>query len=151
RHELAHIRRHDLAAQALGQAACCLYWFHPLTWLAARQLRKEREQACDDVVLASGAIAHEYAAEMVEMAGGLAIRRRRFLDAPAMAEASDLESRIRALFEPRNRKPIAAKTAMGIAAIVLAILTPMASLTVHAQQARGALVGIVQDPSGARL
>ncbi len=29
RHELAHIQRHDLAAQIVGQAACCIYWFHP--------------------------------------------------------------------------------------------------------------------------
>jgi len=38
-HELLHVRRRDLAAQAVAQAACCLYWFHPLAWIAGRQLR----------------------------------------------------------------------------------------------------------------
>jgi len=38
-HELAHTRRYDLEVQTLGQAACCLYWFHPLAWIAARRLR----------------------------------------------------------------------------------------------------------------
>ena len=33
----------------------------------------------------------------------------------------------------------------------LALLLPMASLTVHAQETRGALAGVVQDPSGARV
>ena len=42
-HELIHVQRHDLLAQIAAQAACCLYWFHPMVWLAVRQLRKERE------------------------------------------------------------------------------------------------------------
>src|SRR5262249_54211192 len=53
KHELTHIARRDLLAQWIAQAACCLYWFHPLAWLGLRELRKEREQACDDGVLRS--------------------------------------------------------------------------------------------------
>ncbi len=99
RHELAHIRRWDLAAQAIGQVVCCLYWFHPLAWMAARRLRQERERACDDAVLASGIQPHEYAADLVDLARGMAARRRAWADAPAMAETCDLESRVRALFD----------------------------------------------------
>jgi hypothetical protein len=83
--ELTHIRRYDLVAQALGQVACCLYWFHPLAWMAASRLRKERELACDDVVLAAGVPPHEYAADLVDLARGLAGRRRAWVSAPAMA------------------------------------------------------------------
>jgi hypothetical protein len=53
-HELVHVQRHDLVAQVAAQAACCLYWFHPMVWPAVRQLRKERETACDDAVLSGG-------------------------------------------------------------------------------------------------
>jgi len=152
RHELAHIRRWDLAAQALGQAVCCLYWFHPLAWMAARRLRKERESACDDAVLAGGASPHQYAADLVDLARGVAARRRAWADKPAMAEASDLETRVRDLFDrQRNRGPLGTRAALAIEIAMLALLLPVASLTVHAQPARGGLAGVVQDPSGARV
>lgn len=152
RHELAHVSRWDLAAQALGQVVCCLYWFHPLVWLAARRLRHERERACDDAVLAAGIQPHEYASDLVDLARGMAERRRSWANAPAMAEASDLESRVRALFDhSRNRRPLGWKAALAIDGAMLALLVPLASLTMHAQAARGVLVGVIADPSGARV
>ncbi|HEX9220158.1 MAG TPA: M56 family metallopeptidase, partial [Gemmatimonadaceae bacterium] len=54
-HELAHVRRHDLVGHTLGRFACAVYWFHPLVWTAAKQLRSESERACDDLALACGA------------------------------------------------------------------------------------------------
>jgi TonB family protein len=152
RHELAHIRRRDLAAQALGQVVCCLYWFHPLAWLAAGRLRHERERACDDTVLAAGIPPHDYASDLVDLARGMAERRRFWADAPAMAEASDLEARIRALFDPsQNRRPLRRTLGVTIGAAAMVLLLPLASFTTHAQAARGVLVGVVADPSGARV
>jgi beta-lactamase regulating signal transducer with metallopeptidase domain len=42
-HELAHIRRWDWLTQMLAHVACALYWCNPLVWVAARQMRIERE------------------------------------------------------------------------------------------------------------
>jgi len=50
-HELAHVRRGDLAWGWVVSLITCLYWFHPVVWLVNGMLRREREMACDDVVL----------------------------------------------------------------------------------------------------
>ncbi|HTS64327.1 MAG TPA: M56 family metallopeptidase [Candidatus Acidoferrales bacterium] len=151
-HELVHVRRNDLLAQTLAQAACCLYWFHPLVWLAARQLRKEREAACDDAVLNRGLNPADYAGHLMEMARSMAARQASLVDAPAMAETSGLESRVRSLLDRgRNRAPLSRRAAFTVAALACALVLPVATVTTHAQAGRGALAGVVSDPSGARV
>jgi TonB family protein len=151
-HEMVHVARHDLLAQMVAQAACCLYWFHPMMWAAARQLRKERERACDDRVLDCGVAAPDYAGHLMELARVLVERQASLADAPAMAETGDLEERVRALLDQsRNRAPLSGRAAAAVAVLACALVLPVASVTSHAQAARGALAGIVQDISTARV
>jgi len=151
-HELVHVRRLDLLAQAIAQAACCLYWFHPLAWMAARQLRKERERACDDAVLSRGVAAPDYAGHLMDLVRALAATRSRWEDAPAMAEASDLEPRVRALLDgTRSRHPLSRRAAIAIAAAAMVVLLPVVAITARAQATRGSLVGVVEDASHARV
>ncbi len=149
-HELTHVERCDLLAQAAGHAVCCFYWFHPLAWLAAGQLRKERERACDDAVLLRGIAPHDYAAHLVELVRAMAARGTRFAGAVGMAERSDLESRVRALLDRgRARQPLSRRAAIAVGAAAIAMLLPLAVLTTYAQGVRGGLAGVVKDPSGA--
>ncbi len=53
-HELAHLKRRDLAASWLQLLAHCVFWFHPLLWWAGARLRHERECACDELALTTG-------------------------------------------------------------------------------------------------
>lgn len=52
-HELIHIRRGDLLVGFVQAAALCLWWFHPMVWLANRQMNRVKEQCCDWEVLAA--------------------------------------------------------------------------------------------------
>ena len=71
RHELAHVRRHDWIVQLLAEAARAVCWFNPLMWLACARLRREGEQACDDIVLAGGVEAPAYATHLLDLAPAL--------------------------------------------------------------------------------
>jgi bla regulator protein blaR1 len=50
-HELAHIRRHDVAANWLLVAVRAAQWWNPVYWLASSRFNSLREQACDAFVL----------------------------------------------------------------------------------------------------
>lgn len=75
RHERAHLRRGDLWTLLLSHVACAVYWFHPLVWLAAAQMRREQEQACDDEVILSGFAPALYAEALVAAARNLTSTR----------------------------------------------------------------------------
>ncbi len=66
-HELAHLRRRDHWVRLLEVAATIVYWWHPLVWLARRQLHEAEEQCCDAwVVGLLGAERGRYAAALLE-------------------------------------------------------------------------------------
>ena len=49
-HECAHVARHDNLTGVLRAVAGAALWFHPLVWIANRDLARYAEEACDDVV-----------------------------------------------------------------------------------------------------
>ncbi|HLA85326.1 MAG TPA: M56 family metallopeptidase [Thermoguttaceae bacterium] len=52
-HELIHVRRGDPAVGVLQLLAQIVWWFHPLVWWTNRRVCVEREQCCDEQVVAS--------------------------------------------------------------------------------------------------
>jgi hypothetical protein len=51
-HELAHVRRGDIALNWAMILVRSLHWFNPLVWLAMKRLRADRELVCDAMVMA---------------------------------------------------------------------------------------------------
>jgi GWxTD domain-containing protein len=50
-HELAHIRRHDYLVSVLQSLVEAVLFYHPAVWWASRQVRREREDCCDDLAV----------------------------------------------------------------------------------------------------
>ena len=120
RHELAHVRRRDSFWQLMAEVTCALHWFNPFAWYAARQMRIEREHACDDEVLMAGSRASEYATELLEIARSLRSARATSLAAIAMAQPSQLEGRLLAVLDQnRARKSMKRRWPAWLAAVVI--------------------------------
>lgn len=66
-HELSHVRRRDTLSGAVHMAVETIFWFHPLVWWMTSKLVDERERACDEAVLASGAEPHRYAEGLLKV------------------------------------------------------------------------------------
>lgn len=52
-HELAHVRRHDFLINVFQLLAESLFFYHPAVWWISRQIRAERENCCDEMVVRS--------------------------------------------------------------------------------------------------
>jgi beta-lactamase regulating signal transducer with metallopeptidase domain len=156
-HELAHVRRRDWPGQVLAQVALALWWWQPLAWLAVRELRRSREEACDDQVLAAGSRASEYADHLLAIAAsrgaGLAGAA-----ALAMARRSQLEGRLLAVLEqgrprvgPGRRHAVAGSVTAALLVAGLACVQPQGN-EVPAQDGAAASrnatpVRVAQEPA----
>lgn len=123
-HELAHVQRRDAGWLQLAHVMLAVWWMHPLAWVAARHLRVERERACDDLALAFGSRASEYASELVSLAGECRGPEMTL----AMARRSQLEGRVMAILNPRVNRDGRTGLATVLAAVLVVGIVPMASL-----------------------
>ena len=128
-HELAHVKRWDCLTQLLGQLACSIYWFNPLVWLASRQLRVERERACDDQVIEVGTKVSDYAGHLLEMARTFRSGRCSSLATLAIARRSQLEGRLLAILDPgQKRRGLNRIAAIGVGVFIICVVLPIASV-----------------------
>ena len=130
-HELAHIARHDVFWQLLTRVMLAVYWFHPLAWLLARYIRREREFACDDAVLLLREYPEDYASVLLDISKSLRRKPVRLSGCTvAMAQTHQIENRICAILDPeRIRKPLGRLSAvlLVLAACTLTALAGMFS------------------------
>jgi len=126
RHERAHIERRDWMWQAFAQVMTAIFWFHPLMWLAARQLRNEAEHAADDVTLAGGIQAPDYADRL--MAVARQYQRRSPMAAVAMVRHPALAERVAAILDAGRVRTVASIAArVGVVLAAVALLVPLSA------------------------
>lgn len=128
-HELAHVKRRDCLTHAIARTATALHWFNPLAWLALRQLRIEREHACDDLVLAAGERPSAYAENLLEIARTLRADTITAAAAITMAQKSQLEGRLLAVLDgARNRGRLSWKSLVGATMTALFLVVLLSSV-----------------------
>jgi hypothetical protein len=130
-HELAHIRRHDYAANILQMVVETLFFYHPAIWWASKRIRVERELCCDDLAVASCGDVLCYAQALTTLA-------RLRVTMPSMAvgvTGGPLLHRIqRLLGEPTRESALSAWPAVLAMSLVLACGALNASwIRAHAQ------------------
>jgi beta-lactamase regulating signal transducer with metallopeptidase domain len=119
-HELAHIKRNDVHIQTLAQVACAAYWFNPLVWFAANQLRLECERACDDSALMGGTSGADYATHLYEIAHASSALASAPFAIGLAVHRSQLEQRLAAILNPRT--PRHSATVLGRVMVALPVL-----------------------------
>ena len=148
-HELAHIRRNDWIIQVATTVVAAAFWYNPLFWMASARLRREGEQAADDLVLEAGVPAAEYASHLLDLA--------RAYRAPAaallpVARPSTLEWRIAAMLNASSirRRPTRRSLALA-AAIIAGVALSASSFRAATAVQPMPLTGTVYDMTGAVL
>ncbi len=118
-HELAHIRRRDYLANLLQTVVEGFLFYHPAVWWISSVIRAERENCCDDLVVAVNGNAHEYATALTALE-----ENRWAANQVALAATGGLlMKRIRRLLYPKEspRAFLAPVLSAGMLAIVTAL------------------------------
>jgi len=127
-HELAHVRRFDYLVNLIQTVVESLLFYHPAVWWVSRLMRMERENCCDDAVVAVRRDVGEYVAALVTLE-----ERRCFGQEPAPAATGGiLMNRIRRLL----RQPEEPRAAAGLILSMGLLLGAFCVIAV-AQQAEG--------------
>lgn len=104
-HEKAHLKRGDHLWKPVGYLILCVYWFHPLCWIAYILLCRDIELACDEKVIRD--MSFEDKKEYSRVLLSCATQRRYVLTCPLAFGEIGVKNRVKSVL---NHK----KAAVGI-------------------------------------
>jgi len=116
-HELAHIRRHDYLVNLLQSAVEGLLFYHPAVWWVSHVIRTERENCCDDTVVAVRGDARGYAGALA------ALESMRAPEAVLAASGGNLVKRVRRLLRQPEGPQASPVTTLAAIALVAGAAT----------------------------
>ncbi|MEZ6060794.1 MAG: M56 family metallopeptidase [Planctomycetaceae bacterium] len=134
-HELAHVRRYDYLVNLLQTLAETLFFYHPAVWWLSSRIREERENCCDDLVVAALGNKVEYGRAL------LAVEEFRSAGVPSAlvlgAKGGSLLSRVRRLLpepSPDEQRGNAGPAALAVVLTGLLLGALWASTTADADE-----------------
>ncbi len=129
-HELAHIGRADYLVNVCQRIVEGLLFYHPAVWWISHVIRTERENCCDDLVVALSGDAHSYAAALTALEQ-IRLEQSWPNREPALAATGgSLMKRIRRLLYPKG------PSGMWAPALATIVLVGSATLALAAWQAK---------------
>ncbi len=137
-HELAHIRRHDYLVNMLQLAVESLLFYHPAVWWISGIMRAEREHCCDDMVVATGGDAYQYALALAALEETLFDKTTRHAPEPALAATGgNLVKRIHRLLYPMKKTTTALTPLFSVALLMMATSVALVAWQEKAPPLRG--------------
>jgi beta-lactamase regulating signal transducer with metallopeptidase domain len=144
RHEAAHVRRHDCAIALLCALLEAALWFHPAVWLAALQVRRLAEIACD--AEAAGSMdGRQYASELLALAARWT-RRRRPPYAMTAGAGTSIAARLRLLLDELEHGRRRRRVLIPVATVALPVVL-LTSGTIQFGDGGGNVTGIARHDS----
>jgi beta-lactamase regulating signal transducer with metallopeptidase domain/HEAT repeat protein len=145
-HELAHAKRRDCLAKLIAHVACGVYWFNPLCWMAFKQMQREAEVACDDLVVTAGHRPSDYAQHLLEIASGLNSGVLAAYSSIALARPSEIEGRLLSILDPKRcRRRMTARGLLIAALLMTAIALPLSIMQAAANDNKPATDSVVDE------
>ncbi len=143
-HELAHVKRRDIARLIFLDLLCALYWPNPLVWASANRAKLAFEMACDDIVCRKRSAGVRYVRQLVRFARPTAPAEASH-GSPRLAGIQGLEARIgnilgakeledsggQALLQARFHKRPTLSWTVGCIAALFVILTAVRVTAMH--------------------
>lgn len=139
-HERTHIRRRDHLVKQAAFLVSCVYWFHPLVWLAFYLMCRDMEMSCDECVIRKlgSDVRREYSAALLSLSSG----RKVVLGSPLAFGENSIRSRIVNVLRYKKRAVWAS--------LLMAVLTAavMTGLILNPENDNGSTVADVQEHTG---
>lgn len=151
-HELTHYRRLDLCYKWLAEAAVCVHWFNPLVYVLRRELSRECELSCDEVVLGrldeSGRKA--YGASLLALARPVSGPTKNNMTLAMSRDGEQLKERLYAImkFESKGKLTVAAAVSVAAALCLCGVLAGAyaADLTGQAEESKQPDLLVISEP-----
>jgi len=125
-HELTHHRRRDPCMNWIQLFLTATWWFNPLIWILNRQIRKVREDCCDDFLLTHHiATGRAYCDILMSAASQLGHRKTPSVTLGFADRLHPLGRRFRRILDQTTRKAARlSHTSCGILVILATVLLP---------------------------
>ena len=131
-HEMCHVCRRDNLTAAIHMLIESLFWFYPVLWLIRTRLIEERERACDEAVLNSGADAESYAESILRVC-------KLYVESPLVCvsgiSGADLKKRVLRIMTQRLAEKLSSGRKILLAVVgMLAVAAPLFYGVMNASQ-----------------